>query len=116
MHPPLDRPHPECQNEIEKLRDCQDNRSFFNILACNDFKAAMDKCFKAEKAKLLKSMNKDMHEKRKEEEEAWADAVGHKVSFDEYLKQDKGYQAELEKQKSRSGGIYQEKSMGGSLS
>jgi hypothetical protein len=51
----------------------------------------LDLCFKAEKAKLLKVINKDMHEKRKEEDEAYADAVGHQLSFEEYLNQDPNY-------------------------
>eukprot|EP00545_Synedropsis_sp_CCMP1620_P004574 CAMPEP_0119019114 /NCGR_PEP_ID=MMETSP1176-20130426/21017_1 /TAXON_ID=265551 /ORGANISM="Synedropsis recta cf, Strain CCMP1620" /LENGTH=92 /DNA_ID=CAMNT_0006973251 /DNA_START=36 /DNA_END=311 /DNA_ORIENTATION=+ len=92
MHPPLDRPHPDCQQAVEDLRDCHDTRSFFRISACNDLKSQLDSCFKAEKVKLLKVLNKNMHEKRKEEEEAWADAAGHKLSFEDYLKADKTYQ------------------------
>ena len=88
MHPPLDRPHPDCQDEIEALRHCHETRSTFKIWACNEIKHKLDLCFKAEKAKLLKVINKDMHERRKQEDEAYADAAGHQLSFEEYLKQD----------------------------
>jgi COX assembly protein 2 len=113
MHPPLDRPHPECQQEILDLKYCHENRPLLKIWACNDIKLALDKCFKAEKAKLLKAINSDFAERRKREEEAWADAVGHKLSFDEYLKQDKTYQEELRKSMQRNPNEYQDKSTGG---
>lgn len=113
MHPPLDRPHPDCQDAIDELRDCHDNRSLLKIWACNELKLKLDSCFRVEKVKLLNEMNKDMHEKRKREEEAWAEAYGHKLSFDEYLKQDKSYQAELQKSQGRDPSSYQQQSTGG---
>lgn len=112
MHPPLDRPHPDCQGKIDKLQECHENRSVVKFWACNELKYALDKCFKEEKARLLKHMNKDMHEKRKREDEAWADAAGHGMTFEDYLKQDKEYQDDLKKTSSR-GGIFQQKSTGG---
>lgn len=67
-------------------------------------------CFRREKAELLKVINKDMHERRKEEDDAYADALGHKMSFEEYLQQDKHYQAELKKFGQRNPNEYQEHS------
>ena len=84
MHPPLDRPHPDCQKEIEALRHCQNTRSVFKIWACNHVKYQLDNCLRLEKERLLKVINKVMHERRKEEDDAYADAVGHKMSFEEY--------------------------------
>ena len=108
MHPPLDRPHPDCQEQIEALRHCHDTRSIFKIWACNDIKVQLDMCFRREKAELLKAINKDMHERRKEEDDAYADALGHKMSFEQYLQQDKHDQAELKKSAQRKPDEYQE--------
>mmetsp|Transcript_813 Transcript_813/g.982 ORF Transcript_813/g.982 Transcript_813/m.982 type:complete len:117 (-) Transcript_813:165-515(-) len=116
MHPPLDRPHPDCHDAIDQLRDCQGSRSFFNITACNGYKAAMDNCFKMEKAKLLKIINIGMHEKRKQEEDAWRDATGHNESFEEYLNRDQEYKNALKEKESRDPDQYQKRAMGGSLS
>jgi COX assembly protein 2 len=115
MHPPLDRPHPDCQQAVEDLRDCHETRSIFNISACNQLKYQLDACFKEEKSKYLKVLNKDMHEKRQREEEAWADAAGHKMSFEDYLKNDKKYQSELKIAEQRKGqpSQYQQRSTGG---
>jgi hypothetical protein len=75
----------------------------------------MDQCFKAEKVKLLKEINKDMHERRKCEDEAYADAAGHKLSFEDYLQQDKTYLSEKKKSEQRgpNPNQYQERSTGG---
>jgi len=51
----------------------------------------------------------DMHERRKEEEEAFMAATGQKVSFEDFLEQDKAYQAELGKSKGRNPNQYTEK-------
>lgn len=110
MHPPLDRPHPECQEEIRALQECQATRKFWNVWACNDFKYALDKCFRREKMNHLKEMNADMHQDRQQEEEAWQDATNQKMSFEEYLRQDKAYQKEIQKDSNPSN--YQTKSTG----
>lgn len=112
MHPPLDRPHPDCQEHIEALRHCHDTRSIFKIWACNEIKVLLDTCFRREKADFLKEINKDMDEKRREEDEAFADAMGHKMTFEQYLSQDKEYQAELRKAANRKPDQYQETSSG----
>ena len=50
MHPPLDRPHPDCQALIVALNDCHDNNVYAKFWgACNDPKASMDRCFREEK-------------------------------------------------------------------
>ena len=40
---------------------------------------------------MLKEMNKDFEEKRRREEDAFRDAVGQELTFDQYLKQDREY-------------------------
>ena len=55
MHPPLHRPHPDCQEIISKLISChEDNKISKFFGACNDFKAEMDWCFKTEKEAVRK--------------------------------------------------------------
>ena len=50
MHPPLGRPHPECQEQVKLLVSCHENNPFKKYFgACNDHKAALDWCFKKEK-------------------------------------------------------------------
>ena len=99
MHPPLDRPHPMCQNEINAFKQCHEENSKFKFWACNDVKLAMDRCLKNEKVTLLDQMNVDMDEKRQREEDAFQLAMGHNQSFEEFLKTDKVYLRELKKAK-----------------
>ena len=50
MHPPLYRPHPKCAALVDALIECHDSNVYGKFWgACNDQKAAMDACFKAEK-------------------------------------------------------------------
>ena len=50
MHPPLDRPHPECQEAIKALTSCHDTHPYSKFVGvCNQYKAALDICLKAEK-------------------------------------------------------------------
>mmetsp|Transcript_25294 Transcript_25294/g.38950 ORF Transcript_25294/g.38950 Transcript_25294/m.38950 type:complete len:118 (-) Transcript_25294:310-663(-) len=117
MHPPLNRPHPECQNQIDKLQECHATKRFWNLSACNIVKRQLDDCFKKEKENLLKSMNKDMMFKRQQEEDSFADAVGHKETFEEYLARDQDYQkACQDNQDGSKDKNYQTKSMGGRMS
>lgn len=102
MHPPLDRPHPMCQEEIKALRECHATSSKLKFWACNEAKFAVDRCFKLEKQELLKKLNADFDEKRKLEDEALRDAFGHSQSFEEYLKTDKTYLREMEEAKKSS--------------
>lgn len=110
MHPPLDRPHPECQDQIRALKECHASRNFFQIFKCNDIKYELDHCFRREKQNLLKSLNKDMHQDRQQEEEAWKEATNQTMSFQEYLQNDKAYQRES--QKGYDATNYQPKSTG----
>ena len=96
MHPPLDRPHPMCQDQIEKLRTCHATQSKLKFWACNELKFALDKCFKMEKQELLQQINSDYDEKRKQEDDALRDAIGHEQSFEDFLKTDKIYLKEME--------------------
>lgn len=95
MHPPLDRPHPDCQEAIDELRSCQKTRSSFKVWACNDLKLRLDDCFKAEKESILRDLNKDFAERRLAEDEQAAKSTGKNISFQEYLKKDKEYQKEI---------------------
>jgi COX assembly protein 2 len=108
MHPPLDRPHPMCQNQIDALKTCHATSSKLKFWACNEVKFAVDRCFKAEKRELLVSVNLDFESKRKQEDEAIRDAIGREESFEEYLKTDKTYLKEMEKAK-KSTKVYSER-------
>lgn len=111
MHPPLDRPHPDCQDAIRALEECRANRPAWKIWACNDLKYQMDACFRKEKERLLKDLNKDMFQDRAREEDAWKEATGQEESFEVYLKKDKAYQRES--QKASNASDYQQRSTGG---
>ena len=95
MHPPLNRPHPDCQMQIDALRECQQTRSKFKVWACNELKYRMDQCFKEEKERILKELNKDIVERRAEEEAQAAISTGTNMTFEQYLKKDKSYQKEM---------------------
>jgi len=69
MHPPLDRPHPDCQDEIEALRHCHASQSKLKFWACNDAKFAVDRCFKSEKERKLQRLNADFYTERLREGE-----------------------------------------------
>ena len=64
MHPPLDRPHPFCQDVITALRACHSENPLSKLIGvCNDQKWALDACFKVEK----EAKRKENHEKAKRE-------------------------------------------------
>ncbi|CAI5716778.1 unnamed protein product [Hyaloperonospora brassicae] len=53
MHPPLDRPHPDCQAEIKALLVCHEKYPYAKFVgACGELKTALDWCFKREKARV----------------------------------------------------------------
>ena len=64
MHPPLHRPHPDCQNAIEALEKCQQTRHWLNFFKCNEVKAQLDRCFRKEKEDMLKRENVHWAEKQ----------------------------------------------------
>mmetsp|Transcript_24525 Transcript_24525/g.36617 ORF Transcript_24525/g.36617 Transcript_24525/m.36617 type:complete len:105 (+) Transcript_24525:139-453(+) len=103
MHPPLDRPHPMCQSEIDALRTCHETTSKFKFWGCNEIKFAMDRCLKEEKLALVEQLNVDMDEKRKREDEALQEAIGRNQSFEEFLKTDKTYLKEVRQAKAAAG-------------
>jgi hypothetical protein len=57
----------------------------------------MDQCFREEKRRMLADMNKDFQERRLKEDEQAAKSTGKNMSFNEYLKNDKEYQQEIER-------------------
>ena len=89
MHPPLDRPHPDCQTEINNLHHCHATTSKLKFWGCNEVKFTLDKCLKEEKLRLLEDMNKDAEAKRAAEDDVIQKALGKDLSFEEYLKKDK---------------------------
>jgi COX assembly mitochondrial protein 2 len=91
MHPPLDRPHPDCQGVIEELNRCHAQNSKVLFWRCNNAKAELDKCFKLEKERMLKELTKDFDQTRSKEDGMMMEALGQKMSFQEYLEKDKGY-------------------------
>jgi COX assembly protein 2 len=103
MHPPLDRPHPECQDVIVELRDCHDNNSKVKFWACNDFKSRLDQCFREEKDRMLVKMNVGFEKRRLEDDELSSIATGKNMSFQAFLESDKVYKKELETMKNKTG-------------
>eukprot|EP00980_Cylindrotheca_fusiformis_P015294 scaffold4258_cov155-Cylindrotheca_fusiformis.AAC.3 len=101
MHPPLDRPHPDCQEVVDDLRNCHATNSKLKFWACNDAKSRLDQCFKEEKQRILLEMNKGFEERRLEEDALAAVSTGKNMSFEEYLKTDKEYQQDMEKVKNK---------------
>ena len=58
MHPPLFKPHPLCQKEVDALVSCHAEHPLMKFLdACGPAKVAMDFCFREEK-KLRVKLNK----------------------------------------------------------
>ncbi|DAZ97211.1 TPA: hypothetical protein N0F65_003842 [Lagenidium giganteum] len=52
MHPPLERPHPDCQEVIHALYECHEENPWGKFMgACNDQKRNLDMCLKKEKDK-----------------------------------------------------------------
>ena len=101
MHPPLDRPHPDCQKEIDELRECHDTSSKFKFWACNEIKTRLDVCFKEEKRRSLEILNRDMDATKATEQAQAAIAMNQTQTFAEYLQNDKQYQKDLEKEKQK---------------
>ena len=93
MHPPLDRPHPDCNDIVQELRTCHATNTVTKYIgACNDIKFALDRCFKAEKHRLLSEMNaNELPEYQRQQAEIIKEAFGQSLTFQEYLQQDKDY-------------------------
>lgn len=101
MHPPLDRPHPRCQDQINSLRECHAAGNKLKFWACNEVKSNLDKCFKEEKEEMLRRMNADLDEKKKEEQAQAALAFGRKETFQEFLAKDRTYEREVERERNK---------------
>ena len=97
MHPPLDRPHPDCQAMIDALHQCHAENSKVFFWRCNKAKGQLDYCLKVEKERMLKELNKDFQQTRTKEDGLMMEALGQKMSFQEYLEKDKGYVQAREK-------------------
>lgn len=101
MHPPLDRPHPDCQSAINDLQHCHITTSKLRFWGCNEVKFTLDKCLKGEKERLLVEMNKDYEAKRAAEEDVIQLALGKKESFEEYLNRDKDFNNAMDERRKR---------------
>ena len=104
MHPPLDRPHPDCGEIIQQLRECHMTNTVTKYMgACNDIKFSMDVCLKAEKKRLLTESNAELPEYYQvEQARIIKEAFGQKLTFQEYLKQDKEYLAAVKQKEDQS--------------
>lgn len=89
MHPPLDRPHPDCEGVVQALKACHADAWKKFTGGCNETKFELDRCFKVEKRRLLNEMNKDLDERRTKQEEIMREAFGRSMTFSEYLEKDK---------------------------
>ena len=101
MHPPLDRPHPDCQPEIEALRHCHATESKLKFWACNELKRRLDECFRVEKQRMLEQLNANLEKDKTYEQAQAALAFGQKQTFHELLQNDKQYQKDLEKERQK---------------
>ncbi len=101
MHPPLDRPHPDCQTEINNLHHCHATTSKLKFWGCNEVKFALDRCLKEEKIRLLETLNVDMVAKRAAEENVFQMALGKGISFEEYLNADKDFAKAMDEKRKR---------------
>lgn len=92
MHPPLDRPHPDCQDVIEAIKACHTDGFKKYWGGCNTIKVALDECFRLEKTRLLTEMNQGMAERKQREQAILEKVFGKEESFADYLAKDKDYQ------------------------
>ena len=50
MHPPLFKPHPKCEDVVQRLLACHEEKPYGKFFgACNEPKLALDMCFREEK-------------------------------------------------------------------
>jgi COX assembly mitochondrial protein 2 len=101
MHPPLDRPHPDCQDVIAALHECHKHMWKKYTGGCNETKLSLDHCLKLEKERLMNERNKDLPERRLQQEEMIKQAFEKKETLQEYLEKDRDYVAEMEKKRQR---------------
>lgn len=70
MHPSLYKPHPKCEHLIQALVACHEQYPMMKFFGqCNEFKAAMDTCFREEKVE-RRRLNLA---KAREAEQRWKD-------------------------------------------
>ena len=105
MHPPLDRPHPDCQDVIDALKSCHLDSWKKYTGGCNAIKRALDNCFKLEKERLLKDLTKDLPNERKEAEDIVKQAFGRQETFQEFLARDKEYQKAMQAKKEKAAAV-----------
>ena len=101
MHPPLDRPHPDCGEVIAELKHCHATSGLYKYAgACNDIKTRMDQCLRREKKRLMDELNADLPQRLGQEEEIIKMAFGKDMTYSEYLAKDRERRAA----KQQSGG------------
>ena len=99
MHPPLDRPHPDCEDVIAALKVCHLDTWKKYTGGCNVIKRALDNCFKVEKERILRNLVKDLPAERQQAEDVVKEAFGKRETFQEFLARDADYQNALRKKK-----------------
>jgi COX assembly protein 2 len=73
MHPPLFRPHPKCGHVVDLLVACHEKNVWGKFMGmCNEEKAALDKCFRAEKEEVRAANLKKAREMDKIIGDDWA--------------------------------------------
>jgi len=105
MHPPLDRPHPDCEASIAQLKHCHATAGWYKYMgACNEWKTKMDQCLREEKQRLLDELKAELPERKQRQEEIVKKAFGKEITFSEYLEKDKEYRAAKAQTSSAAGG------------
>jgi COX assembly protein 2 len=95
MHPPLDRPHPDCNDVIQELRECHESSLRKYTGQCNQVKYRLDRCLKAEKRRIQDELNRELPDRQRRQEEIIKRAFGKDITFSEYLQKDEDYQREV---------------------
>lgn len=104
MHPPLDRPHPDCEHVVLALKTCHLDWWKKFTGGCNDIKRALDHCFKLEKERILRDLTQDLPQERKQDEDMIKRAFGKRETFQEFLARDKDYQKATQEKRAKAGG------------
>ena len=102
MHPPLDRPHPDCGEVIAALKQCHATSGLYKYAgACNDIKNQVDQCLRHEKKRLLDELNADIPERLERQEQIIKMAFGKDMTYTEYLAKDRERRAAKQQQQQK---------------
>jgi len=80
MHPPLHRPHPDCEDAVAALLKCHEDHAIGKFFgACNERKRELDRCFKLEKERRRAANADGARERRERFERARAAAAANEA-------------------------------------